>query len=142
LRGLAVGLGVFAVTVWFAPATFVAPLWIAVFAVAGAAMLATVGLIAGIVSEKFDQLAAFQNFLIVPATFLSGVFYSVHGLAPFWQAFSRANPFFYIIDGFRYGFFAQSDVSPWLSLAVVAASCGAVCAVALTMLRRGYKLRT
>jgi len=142
LRGLAVGLGVFAVTIWFAPADIQAPAWIPVFALMGAAMLAVVGLIAGIVSEKFDQLAAFQNFLIIPATFLSGVFYSVHGLPPFWHVFSRVNPFFYIIDGFRYGFFARSDVSPWFSLLVVSLSFCAVSALALTMLRRGYKLRT
>jgi len=142
LRGLAVGLGVFAVTVWFAPASFEAPIWIPVFAFAGAALMGVLGLIAGIVSDKFDQLAAFQNFIIVPATFLSGVFYSVHGLPAFWQAFSHANPFFYMIDGFRYGFFAQSDVSPWLSLLVVTLAVGVASAIALLMLRRGYKLRT
>ena len=142
LRGLTVGLGVFLVTLWFAPPAFAAPLWIAVFAFLGAALLAVLGLIAGIVSDKFDQLAAFQNFLILPATFLSGVFYSVHGLSPFWQAFSRANPFFYMIDGFRYGFFAQADVSPWSSLALVALTLLAASAVAMTMLQRGYKLRS
>lgn len=142
LRGLAVGLGVFLVTVWLAPPYFEAPLWIPVFAFAGAALLGVLGLIAGIMSDKFDQLAAFQNFLILPATFLSGVFYSVHGLSPFWQAFSRANPFFYMIDGFRYGFFAQSDVSPWTSLLVVSLAFAAAAFVALTMLRRGYKLRS
>lgn len=142
LRGLAVGVGVFAVTVWFAPAPLEAPWWIPIFALIGAAMLAVVGLIAGIVSDKFDQLAAFQNFLILPATFLSGVFYSVHGLPAFWQVFSRVNPFFYIIDGFRYGFFARSDVSPWFSLLVLGLSFCAVSIIALTMLRRGYKLRT
>ncbi len=121
-RGLAVGLGVFAVTLWFAPGALLvpkAPLWILVFALAGSALLGILGVIAGIVSDKFDQLAAFQNFIIMPATFLSGVFYSVHGLPPFWQAVSHFNPFFYMIDGFRYGFFAQSDVSPWISLGVV-----------------------
>jgi len=142
LRGLAVGLGVFVVTVWFAPAAFEAPLWIPVFALAGAGLLGVLGLIAGIVSDKFDQLAAFQNFIIVPATFLSGVFYSVHGLPPFWQAFSHFNPFFYMIDGFRYGFFAQSDISPWLSLLVVTLSFCLTSAIALIMLRRGYKLRS
>jgi ABC-2 type transport system permease protein len=141
LRGLIVGLGVFLVTVWFALPSFSAPLWIAAFALLGAALLAVLGLIAGVVSDKFDQLAAFQNFLILPATFLSGVFYSVHGLPPFWQAFSRANPFFYMIDGFRYGFFAQSDVSPWSSLALVALTLAAASAIAIALLRRGYKLR-
>jgi ABC-2 type transport system permease protein len=77
----------------------------------------------------------------MPATFLSGVFYSVHGLPPFWQGVSHLNPFFYMIDGFRYGFFAQSDVSPWLSLAIVVVALLLTAAVALRMLARGYKLR-
>jgi ABC-2 type transport system permease protein len=142
LRGLAVGLGVFVVTFWFAPPSFEVPLWIPVFALLGAGLMGVLGLIAGIVSDKFDQLAAFQNFLIMPLTFLSGVFYSVHGLPPFWQAFSHANPFFYMIDGFRYGFFGQSDVSPWLSLVIVLLAFLAASGVALAMLRRGYKLRS
>jgi ABC-2 type transport system permease protein len=141
VRGLTVGLGVFVVTVWFAPPPFAAAPWILVFALSGATLLGVLGLIAGIVSDKFDQLAAFQNFIIMPATFLSGVFYSVHGLPPFWQAVSHFNPFFYMVDGFRYGFFAQSDVSPWLSLAVVLAACGGASAAALRMLERGYKIR-
>ena len=143
-RGLAVGLGVFAVTVWFAPGALLvpkAPLWILAFALAGSALLGILGLIAGIVSDKFDQLAAFQNFIIMPATFLSGVFYSVHGLPSFWQAVSHFNPFFYMIDGFRYGFFAQSDVSPWLSLGVVGIALVVAAGVALRSLARGYKIR-
>jgi ABC-2 type transport system permease protein len=142
VRGIVVGIGVFAVTVWFAPPPLKAPLWIAVFALAGAALLGVLGVIAGIVSDKFDQLAAFQNFVIMPATFLSGVFYSVHGLPPFWQAVSHLNPFFYLIDGFRYGFFAVSDASPWLSLAIVLAALAVTSAFALSMLARGYKIRT
>ncbi|MDH4060147.1 MAG: ABC transporter permease [Aquincola sp.] len=142
VRGLVVGAGVFAVTVWFAPAHFVEPWWIIIFAVLGAGMLGTLGLIAGLWAEKFDQTAAFQNFLIMPMTFLSGVFYSVHSLPIFWQALSHANPFFYMIDGFRRGFFGASDVSPWLSLAVVGASFGLVSAVALRLLATGYKIRT
>lgn len=144
VRGLVVGVGVFAVTVWFAPALLTqvqAPLWIAVFALEGAALLGVLGLIAGILSDKFDQLAAFQNFIIMPATFLSGVFYSVHGLPPLWQTVSHLNPFFYMIDGFRYGFFAQADVSPWLSLAIVTVALLAASAVALRMLASGYKIR-
>ena len=107
----------------------------------GSAMLGALGIIAGIWADKFDQLAAFQNFVVMPVTFLSGVFYSVHGLPPFWQAVSHLNPFFYMIDGFRYGFFAQSDVSPWISLAVVAAALFVTSAVALHLLERGYKLQ-
>ena len=113
LRGLLVGLGVFLVTLGFAGAHLEAPLWILVFAVLGGAVLGTLGVIAGIWADKFDQLAAFQNFLIMPLTFLSGVFYSIHSLPPFWQQVSHWNPVFYMIDGFRYGFFAMSDVSPW-----------------------------
>jgi ABC-2 type transport system permease protein len=141
VRALAVGTGVFVVTLWFAPLTFEAPLWILVFAIAGSALLGILGLIAGIVSDKFDQLAAFQNFIIMPATFLSGVFYSVHGLPPFWQTVSQFNPFFYIVDGFRYGFFARADVSPWASLLVVAIALVTAAAIALVMLMRGYKIR-
>ena len=112
-------LGVFVVTALFGQPGFVAPLWILVFAVLGAAMLGALGLIAGLWAEKFDQMAAFQNFVIMPMTFLSGVFYSIHSLPPFWQRVSHLNPFFYMIDGFRYGFFGVSDVSPWLSLGIV-----------------------
>ena len=142
VRGLAVGVGVFAVTVWFAPPHFVEPWWIAVFATLGAGMLGALGLIAGLWAEKFDQTAAFQNFLIMPMTFLSGVFYSVKSLPPFWQGLSHANPFFYMIDGFRRGFFGASDVSPWLSLAVVATSFAVVSLIALRLLASGYKLRS
>jgi len=141
LRGLAVGAGVFAVTAWFADLHFVAPLWIALFALLGAAMLGTMGLIAGIWAEKFDQLAAFQNFLIMPATFLSGVFYSIHSLPAFWQGLSRFNPFFYMIDGFRYGFFGKSDMDPAYSLTIVSVFFLLLATIAVQMLKRGYKLR-
>jgi ABC-2 type transport system permease protein len=141
LRGLLVGAGVFVVTVWFAPPSFAEPWWIIVFAALGAGMMGALGLIAGLWAEKFDQMAAFQNFIIMPLTFLSGVFYSVHSLPTFWQTVSHLNPFFYMIDGFRRGFFGQSDVSPWLSLGIVAISFAAVSAITLRLLATGYKLR-
>ena len=141
IRGLVVGLGVFAVSALFTDVSFVAPLWIVTFAVLGAALMGTLGLIAGLWAEKFDQLAAFQNFVVMPMTFLSGVFYSIHSLPQFWQKVSHLNPFFYMIDGFRYGFFGASDVSPWLSLSVVATALVLVSAVAVTLLRIGYKIR-
>ncbi|ALV05385.1 ABC transporter permease [Roseateles depolymerans] len=141
VRGLMVGLGVFLVTCWFAPPGLAQPVWILVFAVLGAGMLGSLGLIAGLWAEKFDQMAAFQNFIIMPMTFLSGVFYSVHSLPPFWQGVSHLNPFFYMIDGFRHGFFGVSDVSPWTSLAVVGLSFCVVAGTALELLRRGYKIR-
>jgi ABC-2 type transport system permease protein len=140
-RGLLVGAGVFAVTVFFGQPGFVAPWWIAIFALLGAALLGALGVIAGLWSEKFDQMAVFQNFVIMPMTFLSGVFYSIHSLPPFWQTVSHLNPFFYMIDGFRYGFFGVSDVSPWLSLGIVSAALLIVSAIAVNMLRTGYKIR-
>jgi ABC-2 type transport system permease protein len=141
VRGLAVGFGVFIVTIWFVPLSFSAPLVIVAFAVLGAAILGTLGVIAGIWAEKFDQLAAFQNFLIMPLTFLSGVFYSTHTLPPVWRGVSRLNPFFYMIDGFRYGFFGVSDIDPLVSLAIVAGFFVVLAVVAMRMLATGYKLR-
>jgi ABC-2 type transport system permease protein len=140
-RGLAVGLGVLVVTWWFGKPGMAAPLWALVFAILGAAMLGALGLIAGLWAEKFDQMAAFQNFIIMPMTFLSGVFYSIHSLPAFWQGVSHLNPFFYMIDGFRYGFFGISDVSPWISLAVVGTAAAIVSLIALHLLKIGYKIR-
>jgi len=141
VRGLVVGFGVFAITVWFAPPSFAAPHWILVFAVLGAAIMGSLGMVAGIWADKFDQLAGFQNFLILPLTMLSGVFFSIHSLPVFWQELSHFNPVFYMIDGFRYGFFGVSDVAPTTSLAVVGLCFLVVAATTLTMLRSGYKLR-
>ncbi len=141
VRGLVVGAGVLAVTAGFAHLRLAEPLWVLTFALLGAGMMGTLGLIAGLWAEKFDQLAAFQNFIIMPMTFLSGVFYSVHSLPGVWQQVSHLNPFFYMIDGFRHGFFGVSDVSPWTSLAVVGISFVLVAALALRLLARGYTLR-
>jgi ABC-2 type transport system permease protein len=141
VRGIAVGAGVFLATCWFTDISFHQPLWILVFGLLSAALLAALGLIAGIWAEKFDQLAAFQNFFIMPATMLSGVFYSIHSLPPIWQTISHFNPFFYMIDGFRHGFFGISDVSPWFSLAVIGVFFIGVAALTLKLLSSGYKLR-
>jgi len=141
VRGLVVGAGVLVVTIWFAPLHVANPLWIVFFTVAGAALMGALGLIAGLWAEKFDQIAAFQNFIIMPMTFLSGVFYSVQSLPPIWREVSHLNPFFYMIDGFRHGFFGTSDVSPWLSLVIVSGALVVVCAVCLHLLRIGYKIR-
>jgi ABC-2 type transport system permease protein len=142
VRGLVVGFGVLIVTVWFAPLRLAEPWWMLVFAALGAGMMGTLGLIAGLWAEKFDQLAAFQNFVIMPMTFLSGVFYSVQSLPAVWQTVSHFNPFFFMIDGFRRGFFGVSDASPWLSLAVVGTSFVIVALIALRLLASGYKLRS
>lgn len=141
VRGLAVGTGVLIVTTFFMDLSLQKPLWALVFAVLAAGILGTFGLLAGILAEKFDQIASFQNFLIMPLTFLSGVFYSVHSLPPFWQAASHLNPFFYMVDGFRYGFFAQADIDPWLSLGIVAMSWLVLATIAMVLLHRGYRLR-
>ena len=141
-RGLIVGTGVLVATVLFVQPHFVAPLWVVAFALLGAALMGSLGIVAGLWAEKFDQMAAFQNFLIMPMTFLSGVFYSIHSLPPFWQRVSHANPFFYMIDGFRYGFFGISDVSPWISLSVVGTALIAVGAITVNLLRIGYKIRS
>ncbi|MBK8063042.1 MAG: ABC transporter permease [Betaproteobacteria bacterium] len=140
-RGLIVGCGVLAVTWWFVDLPIRYPLWVLAFAVMGAAILGALGVVAGIWADKFDQLAAFQNFVILPLTFLSGVFYSIHTLPQFWQALSRLNPFFYMIDGFRYGYFGASDVAPAASLAVVAGTLISLSAFTLWLLKAGYKLR-
>jgi ABC-2 type transport system permease protein len=140
-RAVVVGAGVFLAAVWIVPIPVAHPLWALAFALVGSALLGALGIIAGIWAEKFDQLAAFQNFLVMPLTFLAGVFYSTRSLPPLWQSVSQLNPFFYAIDGFRYGFFGQSDVSPWTSLAFATAAFGALSFVTLHLLRRGYKLR-
>ena len=149
VRGLIVGAGVLLAGVLFVWQSSVLnfslmpsqPVWVITFAVLGALMLGSLGLIAGLWADKFDQMAAFQNFIIMPMTFLSGVFYSIHSLPSFWQSVSHLNPFFYMIDGFRFGFFGQSDVSPWLSLSVVGMCLTLVSGIALHLLRTGYKIR-
>jgi ABC-2 type transport system permease protein len=141
VRGLVVGAGVLMAAQWFATLSYLAPGWILAFALLGGGIFGALGIIAGIWAEKFDQLAAFQNFIIMPLTFLSGVFYSVHSLPQFWRELSRFNPVFYMIDGFRYGFFGVSDVSPWLGLAVVSGCFAALTVLTLALLKSGYKLR-
>jgi ABC-2 type transport system permease protein len=140
-RGVLVGTGVFVAGIWFVDVPFEHPGWALAYAVTGSGVMGTLGVIAGIYSDKVDQLSAFQNFIILPATFLSGVFYSIHSLPPFWQVLSHANPIFYMIDGFRYGFFGHADVSPWLSFSIVSLSFLALSLLTLHLLRSGYKLR-
>jgi ABC-2 type transport system permease protein len=141
VRGMVVGAAVLLVTLPFVEIEFRHPLWIVAFAFSGSAVLGALGMVAGIWAEKIDQVASFQNFLIMPLTFLSGVFYSIHSLPVFWQRLSHFNPFFYMIDGFRYGFFGVSDVDPFQSLAVAMVFLGVVSGLTLALLRSGYKLR-
>lgn len=141
LRGVLVGLGVLVATLPFTQITVAAPVWLLVFALLGGIFFATLGVIAGLWSEKFDHLATFQNFLIMPLTMLSGVFYSILSLPPLWQQLSKFNPVFYLIDGFRYGFFAASDTSPWISLSVISACLLPCAAATIYLLQKGWKLR-
>lgn len=141
LRGLAVGVGVFLLAYFYVEVPVENFFVVIAFAILGSYVMASLGLIAGMWAEKFDQIAAFQSFLIVPLTFLSGVFYSIKSLPPFWYEISKANPFFYMIDGFRYGFFGQSDQSILLSLAVMTSAAAALTVICVSMLKSGYKLR-
>ena len=141
IRGVLVGLGVSIMVFEFYEVPKQFPFWIVLFVLLGSMLLGVLGIIAGICSDKFDQLAAFQNFIILPFTFLSGVFYSVLSLSPVWQKFSYVNPFFYIVDGFRYGFLGVSDVSPYMSLTAVIACLFIISLLTLNMLKTGYKIR-
>ena len=143
LRGVLVGLGVYVSAFFLTSEVAVqSPLWVAGFLLLSGAMATALGIIAGLWADRFDQIALFTNFIIMPLTFLSGVFYSVHSLPPVWQQLSQLNPFFYMIDGFRYGFFNASDVSPALSLGITAGGMLAVSALAYWLVRSGYKVRT
>ncbi len=141
LRGLVVGLSIYLVALFFVDLPIVHVGWVVTFAILGSALLGTFGIIAGIWADRFDQMAAFQNFVIMPLTFLSGVFYSIHSLPPVWQMISKFNPFFYMIDGFRYGFFGKGDISPWVSFVVVLTFLAVLVVLTLKMLKSGYKLR-
>ena len=141
LRGAMCGAGVLLAALPFVSIDIAQPGWILAFTLLGGAFLASLGVIAGIWADKFDQLAAFQNFLIMPLTMLSGVFYSIYTLPAFWQGVSHYNPVFYMIDGFRYGFFGVSDVAPEQSLMVVVACFAVVSWGTLNLLKRGWKLR-
>lgn len=141
VRGLAVRLGIYLITLGFFEIPLYSFAWVFVFALMGTALLGALGIIAGMWAEKFEHLSALQNFIILPLTFLSGVFYTISSLPPFWRGLSYLNPFFYMVDGFRYGFFRTSDVSPYLSLGVLAACFLTVSWLTLQMLKTGYKIR-
>ncbi|NIR58422.1 MAG: ABC transporter permease [Gammaproteobacteria bacterium] len=141
LRGLMVGLGVYLVASLLVDLPLAEPGTVLVFGAMGSAVLGALGVIAGIGSDKFEQLAAFQNFLILPLSFLSGVFYSIHSLPAFWEQVSRFNPFFYMIDGFRHGFLGVSDVAPGMSALMVAGFLAGLSGLCLYLLHIGYKVR-
>jgi len=142
VRGMIVGAGVYIISGMFVSLPVFNLSVLLLFALLSSAVLGTLGMIAGIWAEKFDQLAGFQNFVILPLSFLSGVFYSIHSLPDFWQVLSHFNPFFYMIDGFRYGFFGVSDVSPVISISITILCLIILSLTTIYMLRRGYRLRS
>lgn len=117
------------------------PVWLLAITVIGSAMMAALGIVAGILANKFDQIAAITNFVVTPLSFLSGTFYSIHVLPPALATASHLNPVFYLIDGARWGWLGQSDSSPWLGLGVTAATTAGLCALAWHWLRIGYRLK-
>ena len=141
MRGLAVGAGVFMLAVFYVKVPIDNIFIILLFAILGSYVMGALGMIAGIWAEKFDQIAAFQSFLIMPLTFLSGVFYSIKSLPPLWYELSKWNPFFYMIDGFRYGFFGQSDQPIAMSFLAMLVAAVILTVACLLVLRSGYKLR-
>ncbi|KXW56034.1 ABC transporter permease [Ferrovum sp. PN-J185] len=141
VRGMIVGTVVVLTALFFFKLPFDNPGWILLFGCLSTIIASTLGIIAGIAAEKFDQMAAWQNFIILPLTFLSGAFYSISSLSSPWDVISRFNPFLYMIDGFRYGFFSHSDVSPWFSLFIVGSVCVILLLVTLSILKSGWRLR-
>lgn len=141
VRGLAVGFGVFLLAFFYVKVPIDNIFIVILFAILGSYVMGALGMIAGIWAEKFDQIAAFQSFLIVPLTFLSGVFYSIKSLPPFWYELSKWNPFFYMIDGFRYGFFGQSDQPILISFVAMLLAATVLTIFCILLFRSGYKLR-
>lgn len=141
VRGVLVGAAVLLVAAVLYPLSVHNVAVILAFAVLGSALLGVLGILAGIMADKFEHLSAFQNFIIMPLSFLSGVFYSVDNLPGAWGEVSRLNPFFYMIDGFRYGFIGASDANPWLSFGICLAAVLLVSALSIKLLSAGYRLR-
>ena len=141
-RGLAVGVVSLLVLAVMTTLSVHHPLYVLYHAVMGCMMLSLLGVIGGVWSEKFDHMAALQNFVIMPATFLSGTFYAAPQLPAFWQDMCHANPFFYMIDGFRYGFTGVSDGTLFTGLVVLLVSNLVLFFVAYAMIARGYKLKS
>ncbi len=142
IRGLTVGLVTGLVVSLFVTISVASWLYIIVFAVLGTMMLGSLGLAAGIWSEKFDHIAAVTNFIVTPLTFLSGTFYSVNALPPAWQGIAHYNPFFYMIDGFRAGFIGQSDSNPIVGIGLLIVINLLLALATFAMLRSGYKIKS
>lgn len=141
LRGLLVGAGVYLAALGFTDLPLAHLSGAIMFALLAGVVLGALGLLTAILADTYEQLSALQNFIIVPLSFLSGVFYSIHDLPPLWHDISRLNPFFYMIDGFRYSVLGVSDVAPALSLGITLGFAALLSAACLFLLKRGYKIR-
>ncbi len=141
-RGLIVGIAAGLAMSVFVPFTIVSVWGIVVYAILGNLMLSSLGVAAGIWSEKFDHIAAITNFVVTPLTFLSGTFYAVQSLPGIWYKVALYNPFFYMIDGFRGGFTGVYDGSVLIGVGVLVAINAGLCALILWMLRTGYKIKS
>ena len=111
------------------------------FVVLGALIMGGLGLLAGIIAQKFDQMAAITNFIVTPLSYLSGTFYSVEALPEPFRTLSHWNPIFYLIDGARYGFAGVSDAPPWRGLAVCLVASVVVNWIGWRWLRTGYRMK-
>ncbi len=140
-RGIVVGVVTFAAIIPVVPVGFHDGFFIAFHAIAASMMLALLGLIGGIWAEKFDHIGAVTNFVVTPLAFLSGTFYTIERLPPVWVAIAHANPFFYMIDGFRYGFIGHADGSLAAGIVVLVAVNLGLWLLALRMLATGYRLK-
>jgi ABC-2 type transport system permease protein len=118
------------------------PFFVVVIALATATFFSALGALVAIFADKFDHIGAFNTFILLPLIYLGGVFYSIHVLPPFWQNVSRANPIFYMIDGFRYGFLGRADGSPFISLGIVCVFAVFMLGLLSWVLKKGYRLRT
>jgi len=140
-RGLLVGMAT-GMTMWiFVPLGLHSPLAVIYFAFNGAVMLAFLGVAAGIWADRFEHIAAVTNFVIVPLSFLSGTFYSISRLPPEWQIVAQFNPFFYLIDGLRYGFIGQSDGTLGVGVVVVLSVNVGLWLLTQRMFATGYRLK-
>ena len=141
-RGVVVAVAIVVVIFPFIGLGVAHPLLALVWVILGGAFLGALGLLAGVFANKFDQMAAITNFVVTPLSFLSGTFYSLETLPPAMQAFSHANPVFYLIDGLRHAVLGVSDSPPALGFAVVVVATAAVSALAWWMFRTGYRLKS
>ena len=142
IRGLCVGTAVALFMALFVGVGIHSILHVIIFALLGNMMLSSIGLAAGIWSQKFDHIAAVTNFIVTPLTFLSGTFYSISQLPPLWSDVALYNPFFYMIDGFRYGFLGQSDGNVIVGMIVLILINLVLSTLTLRMIHTGYKIKT